>query len=114
MHTTVKFAKVRPTAKIPTKRDEDAGYDIYANFEEDYKQFVLLSIQKNFNIDFDNKNYAYLKSLKPQELYFRYLADSKRIPPAIPRKVHISKELLAFFDLTNLFDTSKVYNTIFL
>ena len=36
MHTTVKFAKVRPTAKIPTKRVEDAGYDIYANFEEDY------------------------------------------------------------------------------
>lgn len=69
------------------------GINIYANFEEDYKQFVLLSIQKNFNIDFDNKNYAYLKSLKPQELYFRYLADSKRIPPAIPRKVHISKEL---------------------
>ena len=36
MHTTVKFAKVRPTAKIPTKRVEDAGYDIYADFEEDY------------------------------------------------------------------------------
>lgn len=36
MHTTVKFAKVRPTAIIPTKREEDAGYDIYANFEEDY------------------------------------------------------------------------------
>lgn len=36
MHTTIKFAKVRPTAIIPTKRDEDAGYDIYANFEEDY------------------------------------------------------------------------------
>lgn len=36
MHTTVKFAKVRPTAIIPTKRVEDAGYDIYANFEEDY------------------------------------------------------------------------------
>lgn len=36
MHTTVKFAKVRPTAKIPTKRTEDAGYDIYADFEEDY------------------------------------------------------------------------------
>lgn len=33
---TVKFAKVRPTAKIPTKRDEDMGYDIYADFEEDY------------------------------------------------------------------------------
>ena len=40
MHTTVKFAKVRPTAKIPTKRDEDAGYDIYANFEE---PFILIN-----------------------------------------------------------------------
>ena len=36
MNTTVKFAKVRPTAIIPTKREEDAGYDIYANFEEDF------------------------------------------------------------------------------
>lgn len=36
MITTIKFAKVRPTAEIPTKRVEDAGYDIYADFEEDY------------------------------------------------------------------------------
>lgn len=36
MHTTIKFAKVRPTAKIPSKRNEDAGYDIYADFEDDY------------------------------------------------------------------------------
>ena len=40
MHTTVKFARVRPTAKIPTKRDEDAGYDIYADFEE---PFILIN-----------------------------------------------------------------------
>ena len=40
MHTTVKCAKVRPTAKIPTKRVEDAGYDIYANFEE---PFILIN-----------------------------------------------------------------------
>lgn len=32
----VKFAKVRKDAIIPSKRLEDAGYDIYANFEEDY------------------------------------------------------------------------------
>ena len=32
----VKFAKVRPDAIIPTKREEDAGLDIYANFEQDY------------------------------------------------------------------------------
>ena len=30
------FAKVRPNAIIPTKDDENAGYDIYANFDEDY------------------------------------------------------------------------------
>jgi len=30
------FAKVKPTAIIPSKREEDGGYDIYANFEEEY------------------------------------------------------------------------------
>lgn len=30
------FAKVRESAIIPSKREEDAAYDIYANFEEDY------------------------------------------------------------------------------
>lgn len=30
---TVYFAKVRPSAIIPSKRDEDAGYDFYANVE---------------------------------------------------------------------------------
>lgn len=29
------FAKVRPDAKIPTKEDENAGYDIYPCFDED-------------------------------------------------------------------------------
>jgi dUTP pyrophosphatase len=36
METTIKFAKVNPNAKIPTKREEDAGYDIYACFDQDY------------------------------------------------------------------------------
>lgn len=30
------FSKTKVSAKIPTKRVEDAGYDIYACFEEDY------------------------------------------------------------------------------
>jgi len=30
------FAKVNPNAIIPTKNNEDAGYDIYACFEEDF------------------------------------------------------------------------------
>ncbi|MBQ7452888.1 MAG: dUTP pyrophosphatase [Clostridia bacterium] len=33
------FAKMREGAIIPTKKDEDAGYDLYANFEDDY--FVI-------------------------------------------------------------------------
>lgn len=36
MKVNVKFAKVRPDAKIPSKRVEDMGYDIYACFDEDY------------------------------------------------------------------------------
>lgn len=32
---TILFAKVRDTAIIPSKEDENAGYDIYANFEGD-------------------------------------------------------------------------------
>ena len=35
MIANIKFAKVRPDAKIPTKRVEDAGWDVYANFVED-------------------------------------------------------------------------------
>ena len=30
------FAKVKPNAIIPSKRDEDAAYDIYACFDDDY------------------------------------------------------------------------------
>jgi dUTP pyrophosphatase len=30
------FAKVSPSAKIPTKDDENMGYDIYADFEENF------------------------------------------------------------------------------
>lgn len=36
---TVYFAKVKDEAKIPNKRDEDAGFDIYACFGEDYIKF---------------------------------------------------------------------------
>lgn len=36
METTINFAKIRPEAIIPSKRDEDMGYDIYACFNEDF------------------------------------------------------------------------------
>lgn len=40
------WAKVHPDAKIPTKRREDAGYDIYACFDED--ELILKKLQPNF------------------------------------------------------------------
>lgn len=36
VNDVIKFAKLRDDVKIPNKLDENAGYDIYANFEEDY------------------------------------------------------------------------------
>ena len=36
MITDIKFAKVDPNAIIPSKKDEDMGFDIYACFDEDY------------------------------------------------------------------------------
>ena len=32
----VYFAKLKDDVKIPTKRSEDAGFDIFANFDVDY------------------------------------------------------------------------------
>ena len=36
MHTVIKFAKIRPTARVPTKREKGVGYDVYADFSEDF------------------------------------------------------------------------------
>lgn len=35
MTANIKFAKVRSDAKIPSKRDEDMGFDIYACFDDE-------------------------------------------------------------------------------
>jgi dUTP pyrophosphatase len=31
------FSRIRPDAIIPSKREEDAAYDIYANFDDEYR-----------------------------------------------------------------------------
>ena len=36
MEANINFAKVRSDAIIPSKRDEDMGFDVYACFDEDY------------------------------------------------------------------------------
>ena len=37
MEDIIYWAKVKEQAVLPQKRDEDAGYDVYACFEEDYR-----------------------------------------------------------------------------
>ena len=58
------FAKIRPSAIIPTKKDEDAGYDLYADFDEDF--FVInpgqtKAITTGIAVAFSNKYYAQIE-----------------------------------------------------
>lgn len=53
------FAKVKEHAQIPNKRDEDAGYDIYACFDEEYilispheTKFIPTGIASSFSNDY--------------------------------------------------------------
>ncbi|MDO5707673.1 MAG: hypothetical protein Q4P31_03505 [Andreesenia angusta] len=39
----IRFAKIREGARIPSKEEEDAGYDIYPCFEEDYIEIKPLN-----------------------------------------------------------------------
>ena len=58
------FAKVRPDAIIPTKRDEDAGFDIYSNFEEEsiiINPHETKMIPTGLATAFDSKYVAILK-----------------------------------------------------
>lgn len=55
----IKFAKVYENAVIPSKRDEDAGYDCFPCFEEDYliiealeTKFVPLGIASAISEDY--------------------------------------------------------------
>ena len=43
MIANIKFAKVHPSAKIPSKRKEDAALDLYACFDEDWIRIDPLS-----------------------------------------------------------------------
>lgn len=59
MEDIIYWAKVKQEAKLPQKRDEDAGYDLYACFEEDYMiipphevRMVPLGIASAFSSDY--------------------------------------------------------------
>lgn len=37
MNINVKFAKIYPKARIPTRRNDNIGFDVYIYFDEDYR-----------------------------------------------------------------------------
>lgn len=58
------FAKIKPEAVIPSKKDEDAGYDMYACFEEDF--FVVNAgesrpVPTGIAVAFSKKYYAQIE-----------------------------------------------------
>ena len=58
---TIYFAKMHKDAKIPTKRDEDAGRDVYACFDEDYMEIpsgMTTLVPTKICSAFDKKYYA--------------------------------------------------------
>lgn len=60
----LKFAKIRETAKIPSKRDEDAGFDLYADFEEDFfviDSFETRPVPTGIALAFTSKWYAQIE-----------------------------------------------------
>lgn len=75
MTANIKFAKVRPSAKIPTKRIEDAGWDIYADFIEDWIEIpphsnkliptgIASAYDPNWGIVFRERGSTGVKNLK--------------------------------------------------
>ena len=72
---TVYFAKVKDEAKIPNKRDEDAGFDIYACFDEDYIKFspfetklvptgIACALPKSLYLQIEERSSTGFKGLK--------------------------------------------------
>lgn len=58
------WARDNDTVKIPTKREEDAGWDIYPNFEEDYiliRPHETIMISTGLHSAFSSKWVAILK-----------------------------------------------------
>ena len=77
MITNVKFAKVHPNAIIPSKREEDMGFDIYACFDEDYIMIKYLLKKENEkpNIWTEYQSYG-IGQLKLIEKRFQAVAET--------------------------------------
>ena len=75
MNINIKFAKVKEGAIVPSKRDEDVGFDIYACFEEDWVEIppftskliptgIASAFDKKWGIVFRERGSTGVKNLK--------------------------------------------------
>lgn len=75
MNINIKFAKVKEGAIVPSKRDEDVGFDIYACFEEDWVEIapftskliptgIASAFDKEWGILFRERGSTGVKNLK--------------------------------------------------
>ena len=76
----IKFAKVNKNsdAKIPSKRFEDAGFDIYASFSEE-NIIEKIEYYRKKNLDFiiiENTKYL-MQSMKKTKARYNYLTEEK-------------------------------------
>lgn len=71
----IRFARVRPDAKIPSKRDEDAGYDLWPCFENDWIEIqpfeskliptgIASAIESNYAFIFRERGSTGTKNIK--------------------------------------------------
>lgn len=75
MNAVIKFAKTKEGAVVPSKRDEDVGFDIYACFEEDWVEIpphtskliptgIASAFDKEWGIVFRERGSTGVKNLK--------------------------------------------------
>ena len=60
----LRFAKIRETARVPSKRDEDAGFDMYADFAEDFLVIgtrETKAVPTGIAVAFSSKYYAQIE-----------------------------------------------------
>ncbi len=75
MNDIIYFSKLKDNAKIPSKRDEDAAFDIYACFDEDYIEIkpheskliptgIASAFDKKYGMIFRERGSTGVKNLK--------------------------------------------------
>lgn len=115
--SVINFAKVKPDAKIPSKRTEDVAYDIYACFDDEVfviKPFesrlvptgIASSFSSDYGIAFRERGSTGVKNIKInagvidsgyRDEWFVSLYNANSKPLVITKKEEYDKDMEEFF-----------------